>query len=157
MGKQHFAQRILVVDDNSNAAELVAQLLKLHGHQVDFACNGALAAANRLAPGVVFFDIGMPDMDGYQIASALRQSDKCSSARIVALTAWGNGKTRVKANASGLNRILSNRHVKRADERIGKAALRSVMPALLVRSSCFNVRLSGAFAGGCFERINRGG
>jgi CheY-like chemotaxis protein len=65
-----------------------------------------LAAANRLAPDVVFFDIGMPDMDGYQIASALRQSDKCCSARIVALTAWGNGKTRAKAKASGFDSHL---------------------------------------------------
>jgi CheY-like chemotaxis protein len=106
MGKQHFAQRILVVDDDLNAVEFVAQLLKSHGHQVDFACVGALAAANRLAPDVVFFDIGMPDMDGYQIASALRQSDKCCSARIVALTAWGNGKTRAKAKASGFDSHL---------------------------------------------------
>jgi CheY-like chemotaxis protein len=103
MGKQHFAQRILVVDDNSNAAGLVVQLLKLHGRQGDFARNRALAAANRLASDVVFFDIGMPDMDGYQIASALRQSDKCCAARIVALTAWGNGKTRAKATASGFD------------------------------------------------------
>lgn len=108
MGKQDFAQRILVVDDNSDAAELVAQLLSLQGHQVVFACNGidALAAADRLAPNVVFLDIAMPDMDGYQVASALRQSDKCSSARIVALTAWGNGRSRAKAKASGFDSHL---------------------------------------------------
>jgi CheY-like chemotaxis protein len=108
LSEQHFAQRILVVDDNSDAAELVAQLLRLHGHQVVFACNGvdALAEASRLVPDVVFLDIGMPDMDGYKIASALRQSDKCSSARIVALTAWGNSKTRAKAKASGFDSHL---------------------------------------------------
>jgi CheY-like chemotaxis protein len=108
MGKQDFSQRILVVDDNSDAAELVAQLLSLQGHQVVFACNGidALAAADRLAPNVVFLDIAMPDMDGYQVASALRQLEKCSSARIVALTAWGNGKSRAKAKASGFDSHL---------------------------------------------------
>jgi CheY-like chemotaxis protein len=108
MGKQQFAQRILVVDDNFDAAELVAQLLSLQGHQVVFACNGvdALAAADQLAPNVVFLDIGLPDMDGYQVASALRQSDKCSSARIVALTAWGNSRARAKAKASGFDSHL---------------------------------------------------
>lgn len=108
MDKQHFARRILVVDDNLDAAELVAQLLSLQGHHVVFACNGvdALAEADRLAPDVVFLDIGMLGMDGYQVASALRQLDKCSSARIVALTAWGNIKTRAKAKASGFDSHL---------------------------------------------------
>jgi CheY-like chemotaxis protein len=54
----------------------------------------------------VFLDIAMPDMDGYQVASALRQLEKCSSARIVALTAWGNGKSRAKAKASGFDSHL---------------------------------------------------
>jgi CheY-like chemotaxis protein len=108
VSKQFSGRRILVVDDNLDAAELAAQLLILQGHQVVFACNGvdALAAADRLAPDVVFLDIGMPDMDGYQVASALRQSDKCSSARIVALTAWGNGRSRAKAKASGFDSHL---------------------------------------------------
>lgn len=108
MGKRLSARRILVVDDNFDAAELVAQLLSLQGHHVVFACNGvdALAAADRLAPDVVFLDIGMPDMDGYQVASALRQSDKCSSSRIVALTAWGNGRSRAKAKACGFDSHL---------------------------------------------------
>jgi CheY-like chemotaxis protein len=72
MGQRHPARRILVVDDNLDAAELVAELLALQGHHVVVACNGvdALAAAGRLDPDVVFLDIGMPDMDGYQVASA---------------------------------------------------------------------------------------
>lgn len=108
MIQQHFSRRILVIDDNSDAAELVAQLLSLQGHQVVFACNGidALAAADRLDPDVVFLDIGMPGMDGYQIASALRKLDKCSAAHIVALTAWGNSRTRAKAKASGFDSHL---------------------------------------------------
>jgi CheY-like chemotaxis protein len=108
MGKQDFARRILVVDDNLDAAELVAELLALQGHQVVVACNGAdaLAAADRLHPDVVFLDLGMPNMDGYQVASALRRSNKCSSARIVALTAWGNAQARAKARISGFDAHL---------------------------------------------------
>jgi CheY-like chemotaxis protein len=108
MGKRHFARRILVVDDNLDAAEIVAELLTLQGHQVVVACNGmdALAAAGQLDLDVVFLDIGMPDMDGYQVASALRQSDKSSSARIVALTARGNAQARAKARVSGFDSHL---------------------------------------------------
>jgi CheY-like chemotaxis protein len=108
MGQRHPARRILVVDDNLDAAELVAELLALQAHHVVVACNGvdALAAAGRLDPDVVFLDIGMPDMDGYQVASALRQSVRRSSARIIALTVWGNAQARAKGRVSGFDSHL---------------------------------------------------
>jgi CheY-like chemotaxis protein len=108
MGQRHPARRILVVDDNLDAAELVAELLALQGHHVVVACNGvdALAVAGCLDPDVVFLDIGMPDMDGYQVASALRQSVRRSSACIMALTVWGNAQARAKARVSGFDSHL---------------------------------------------------
>lgn len=105
MGQQYPSRRVLVVDDNPDAAELVAQLLALRGHDVVFACSGAdaLEAADRLVPEVVFLDIGMPDMDGYQVASALRRSGRFSGTRIVALTAWGNAQAREWTAATGFD------------------------------------------------------
>lgn len=105
MGQLTPSRRILVVDDNPDAAELVAQLLSLRGHEVAFACSGAdaLAAAERFDPEVIFLDIGMPDMDGYQVASALRRSGRFPSTRIVALTAWGNAKAREWSAATGFD------------------------------------------------------
>jgi len=105
MGQQFSSRRVLVVDDNPDAAELVAQLLSLQGHEVVFTCNGvdALAAADRLDPEVVFLDISMPDLDGYQVASALRRSGRFPSTRIVALTAWGNAKAREWSTATGFD------------------------------------------------------
>lgn len=106
---QHYpSRRILVVDDNFDAAELVALLLTLQGHECAFACNGAdaLKAADRLDPDVIFLDIGMIGMDGYEVALALRQFARFSSTRIVALTAWGNSRTRAKAKASGFDSHL---------------------------------------------------
>ncbi|MGF6181223.1 CheY-like chemotaxis protein [Massilia sp. UYP32] len=108
MGQQSPSRRILVVDDNADAAELVAQLLALQGHEVVFACSGveALAAAERLDPEVVFLDIGMPGMDGYQVASALRRSGRFPRTRIVALTAWGSAKAREWSAAKGFDAHL---------------------------------------------------
>lgn len=108
MGERYPSRRVLVVDDNPDAAELVAQLLALQGHEVAFACSGveALAAADRLAPDVVFLDIGMPGMDGYQVASALRRSGRFSQTRIVALTAWGNARAREWSAATGFDAHL---------------------------------------------------
>jgi len=105
MGQQYPSRRVLVVDDNPDAAELVAQLLALQGHDVVFTCSGAeaLAAADQLDPEVVFLDISMPDLDGYQVASALRRSGRFPLTRIVALTAWGNTKAREWSTATGFD------------------------------------------------------
>lgn len=108
MGERYPSRRVLVVDDNPDAAELVAQLLALQGHEVAFACSGAeaLAAADRLDPEVVFLDIGMPGMDGYEVASALRRCGRFSATRIVALTAWGNARAREWSAATGFDAHL---------------------------------------------------
>src|SRR5205814_10208511 len=76
--------RILVVDDNQDAAETIAMLLKLEGYMVATAFDGAtgLAEAASFRPQVVLLDIGMPGMDGYAVARALRARENTKSAII---------------------------------------------------------------------------
>ena len=74
-GPRTQARRILVVDDNKDAAVSLALLLRLHGHQVQVAHDGpaALGLAREFRPHVVFLDIGMPGMDGYEVARRFRE------------------------------------------------------------------------------------
>nr|WP_315400926.1 response regulator [uncultured Duganella sp.] len=74
MALQNDPLRILVVDDNQEAADLLAEVLSMHGHVATAVYGGAqgLSAMIDLAPDVVFLDLGMPGMDGYQVAQRLR-------------------------------------------------------------------------------------
>lgn len=98
-------RKILIVDDNMDAADLTAEVLRLHGLEVDVAYGGieALAAARAIVPSVIFLDIGMPEMDGYQVATALRADEAFRSVTIVALTAWGDPASRAKSKAAGFD------------------------------------------------------
>lgn len=102
------SRRILVVDDNADAAELVGEVMSMLGHVVTLANNGqeALAAAEDFLPDVVFLDIGMPDMDGYEVATRLRGNRLFDAARIVALTAWGDLASRARAAECGFDAHL---------------------------------------------------
>ena len=88
-------QRILVVDDNVDAAETVVMLLELSGHEARAAFGGeeALDAALAFRPEVVFLDIGLPGMDGYEVARQLLCDPATESARLIALTAGGQNWT----------------------------------------------------------------
>ncbi len=99
------AKKILIVDDNVDAADLTAAVLRLHGLEVDVAYGGpeGLAAAKATAPSVIFLDIGMPVMDGYQVATALRSDEAFRGVKIVALTAWGDAAAREKSKAAGFD------------------------------------------------------
>jgi CheY-like chemotaxis protein len=101
-------RRVLVVDDNPDAAELVGEVMSMQGHVVALAHGGkeALAAAEKFLPDVVFLDIGMPGMDGYQVATELRRNPLLDAARIVALTAWGDLAARARAAACGFDAHL---------------------------------------------------
>lgn len=102
------ARRVLVVDDNADAAYLVAEVLTMRGHIVQVATGGAegLAAANATLPDVVILDIGMPGLDGYQVATALRAGGLTRAVRLVALTAWGDSESRARAVKSGFDSHL---------------------------------------------------
>lgn len=108
MRTSHIARRILVVDDNTDAADLISEYLAFEGFEVDVAYGGkeAIAKAQAFRPHVIFLDIGMPGMDGYQVATALRSADWFPATRIVALTAWGDPLSRERTHACGFDAHL---------------------------------------------------
>jgi PAS domain S-box-containing protein len=102
-------KRILVVDDNHDAAESQAALLQLAGHAVRTAFDGhaALAAAREFHPEVILLDIGLPGEDGYRIARRLRSDPSSTDAWIVALTGFGSDEDVERSRAAGFDEHLT--------------------------------------------------
>ena len=100
--------RLLVVDDNQDAAISLAMLLRLQGHEVRVAHSGpvALEMTKAYAPDVVFLDIGMPGMDGYEVARRLRQQPGLENVVLAALTGWGQQEDRRRTSEAGFNHHL---------------------------------------------------
>jgi CheY-like chemotaxis protein len=100
--------KILVVDDNVDAAEMLAMLLEAEGNQTRLAHSGsaALAVASELEPDLIFLDIGLPEMNGYEVATRLRADPRLHRCVIVALTGWGSEDDRRQAHAAGFDRHL---------------------------------------------------
>ena len=100
--------RVLVVDDNKDAAESLALLLQLKGHDVLLAHDGpsALATARERRPEVVFLDIGLPRMDGYEVARQMRRQDEDGPALLVAMTGYGQDEDRRRSRDAGFDRHL---------------------------------------------------
>jgi PAS domain S-box-containing protein len=100
--------RILVVDDNKDAAETMAMLQSLRGHETRLAHTGpeALEVAEEFLPEVVLLDIGLPGMDGYDVARHLRSMEKHKDAFLVALTGYGTLADRALAVDAGFNEHL---------------------------------------------------
>jgi PAS domain S-box-containing protein len=101
-------RRVLVVDDNVDAADSLALLLRLAGHDVRVAHDGpsALEAARAERPDAVFLDLGMPGMDGYEVARRLRQESGLDGVRLVALTGWGQDEDRRRTQEAGFDQHL---------------------------------------------------
>jgi CheY-like chemotaxis protein len=98
--------RILVVDDNADAAASLAMLLELDGHATRVAHSGAdaLAAVVEFAPAVVFLDIGLPDLSGYEVAQRVRAMTGLEPRpRLIALTGWGHEEDRARSRAAGFD------------------------------------------------------
>jgi CheY-like chemotaxis protein/anti-sigma regulatory factor (Ser/Thr protein kinase) len=97
--------RVLVVDDNVDAAESMASLIALHGHDVELAHGGldALDKAQRFHPDLVFLDLGMPDVDGFETARRLRATAEGKQAVLVAVTGWGQPGDRERTSAAGFD------------------------------------------------------
>jgi len=97
--------RVLVVDDNVDAADSLAIQLEHGGHRTRTVYSGidALPAAAEFAPDIVFCDIGMPRMDGHQVASALRADPRLSSVVLVALTGWGSEEDKRRTREAGFD------------------------------------------------------
>jgi CheY-like chemotaxis protein len=98
-------RRVLVVDDNVDAAETLALLLDLDGHHPQVVHTGthALAAAQDQPPDLVFLDIGLPDLNGYEVAGRLRQMPALRGTLLVALTGWGAERDRERAREAGID------------------------------------------------------
>jgi CheY-like chemotaxis protein len=99
---------VLVVDDNPDAAESLALVLRAVGHDVRVAWNGldALTAARELPPDVVLLDLGMPFMNGYEAAHQFRADPAIRSAILVAVTGWGSDDDRRRTREAGFARHL---------------------------------------------------
>lgn len=95
--------RVLIIDDNRDAADTLADLVAIWGHEVSAAYDGpsGLAAALRQPPEVVLLDIGLPGMDGYQVMEAMRAEPRLAQTRVLALTGYSSDEERARTAASG--------------------------------------------------------
>jgi CheY-like chemotaxis protein len=102
-------RRVMIVDDNKDAGDALAMLLELAAHEVRVAYSGrgALTLAQTFRPEVAFIDIGMPDLNGYEVAQALRREPWGAQIRLVALTGWGQHDDRQRATDAGFDRHIT--------------------------------------------------
>jgi DNA-binding response OmpR family regulator len=100
-------RRVLIVEDNVDAAETLQILLRLSGYDTRAAHDGpgALALARDFKPGAVLLDIGLPGKDGYQIARELRALPEMRTALLVALTGYGTDEDRQRARECGFDTL----------------------------------------------------
>ena len=99
------ARRILLVDDNRDAAETLAMLLELTGHETHIAYDGleAVETAAKVKPDLVLLDIGLPKMNGYEVARRIRERPWGKNLVLVALTGWGQDEDRLKSREAGFD------------------------------------------------------
>jgi signal transduction histidine kinase len=130
------SRRILLADDNADALESLAAVLRLRGHEVFSASNGAIAleTAVRHMPDVALLDIGMPLLDGYEVARRIRAEEWGKSVTLVALTGWGQESDRRRSQEAGfdthlvkpldpdrLNALLAQLPAREADRMAGES------------------------------------
>jgi CheY-like chemotaxis protein len=102
-------QRVLVVDDNCDAAESLGMLLEMEGFKVSVAYDGvgALAALESFEPDIALLDIGMPGMDGYELARRIRATPRGRNLVLVALTGWGQAEDKKRSADAGFDEHLT--------------------------------------------------
>jgi CheY-like chemotaxis protein len=126
--KADHPQRILVVDDNEDAATLLSEALVSLGYVVRTAANGpaALRMAEEFSPHVALLDIGLPVMDGYELAERLRATDTRSGLRLIAVTGYGQSEDKLRSQAAGfeihLVKPLALDQLQRVFERVNDAS-----------------------------------
>jgi len=104
------ACRVLVIEDNEDAAQMTKMLLELRGHEVRVALTGAdgLVQARASLPDVIFCDIGLPgDLDGYEVARTLRADPRFARVRLVAMTGYGQEEDKRWADEAGFSGHLT--------------------------------------------------
>jgi CheY-like chemotaxis protein len=101
--------RVLVVDDNRDAADTLAEILKLSGHEgfVGHSGQEALDLGARERPDAIILDIGMPDITGYEAARRVRLEPWGRDVFLLAMTGWGQADDKAKARAAGFNAHLT--------------------------------------------------
>lgn len=106
-GTSH-GRRILVVDDNRDSATSLAMLLELQGNEVTVAYDGeeALEAAAACRPEMVLLDVGLPGMNGYEVAQRMREIPGARGAVLVAQTGWGQEGDKRRAREAGFDHHL---------------------------------------------------
>lgn len=102
------SMRVLLVDDNRDAADSLAMLLEIGGHEVaaSYSAGDALQRAAQFRPQVVLLDIGLPDLDGYEVARRMRGMPELGGARLIALTGYGDEADRRRASEAGFDQHL---------------------------------------------------
>jgi CheY-like chemotaxis protein len=98
-------KQVMIVDDNRDAADSLQMLFEVYGYQAACAYDGAsaLAAVRASTPDIVVMDLGMPGMDGYQTARAMRALPGGDAIVLIALTGWGHEDAREKTGAAGFD------------------------------------------------------
>ena len=99
---------VLVVDDNADVAQSTALYLRVVGYDVEIALDGcsALAAVDRVTPDAVLLDIGLPGMDGYQVAARMRERPECARTLIVAMSGYGQEEYLARSRLAGVDHHL---------------------------------------------------
>jgi CheY-like chemotaxis protein len=102
------ARRILIVDDDLDGARSLTTLMRLAGHHAEYAINGyvAIDMARKLKPDVVFLDIGLPGMNGYDVCEYLKREPGFDKTLIVAVTAFTGDEFRDRSQAAGCHMHL---------------------------------------------------
>ena len=98
-----------MVDDNVDAAATLSALLESAYHEIRIAHSGqdALAAVDAFKPDIVFLDIGMPDMNGFEVAQHIRGNPQAGNPVLVALTGWGGDRDRQRSKKAGFDEHLT--------------------------------------------------
>jgi signal transduction histidine kinase/DNA-binding response OmpR family regulator len=107
-GKKAIAQRVLVVDDNADAADSLATLLALQGHSVEvaYSATDAIRRAKAFCPDVALLDLGLPEMSGYELARTLRAIPRFSDMRLIAVTGYGQTEDFERTREAGFDEHL---------------------------------------------------
>jgi CheY-like chemotaxis protein len=119
-------RRVLIADDNRDAAESLALLLRMDGHEVTAVHNGrdALSAFSAVQAEVALLDIGMPGLNGYDVAREIRRGSHARAVVLIAVTGWGRDNDKARALAAGFNHHFT----KPIDPRRLNELLRSIDP-----------------------------
>lgn len=104
-----YHRKVLLVDDNRDAAQLLAMFLEASGHDVELAYDGpeAVSGAQALRPHTVLLDIGLPGMDGYEVARRIRRDPDLESIQLIAISGYCQSEDRKRSRAAGFDHHLA--------------------------------------------------